>query len=92
MKRIRAGFVGFGFIGPHHAEAMRRLGFVDVAGVCTADMEETRAKAAQYAIPRTFESFEQMAADPDIDRVGSLNCKLDIYVILMPLDLKPTRR
>ena len=46
---------------------MRRLGFVDVAGVCTVDLEETRAKAAQYGIPRTFESFEQMVADPDID-------------------------
>jgi predicted dehydrogenase len=67
MKRIRAGIAGFGFIGPHHAEAMRRLGFVEVAGICTIDMEETRRKAEQYCVPRQFESYEQMAADPEID-------------------------
>jgi predicted dehydrogenase len=67
MKRVRVGFAGFGFIGPHHAEAMRRLGFVDVAGVCTVDAEETRRKAEQYAIPRQFASFEEMIADPGID-------------------------
>jgi predicted dehydrogenase len=67
MKRVRAGIAGFGFIGPHHAEAMRRLGFVEVAGICTIDMEETRRKAEQYSIPRQYESYEQMAADPDLD-------------------------
>lgn len=67
MRRVRVGFAGFGFIGPHHAEAMRRLGFVDVDGVCTVDVDETRRKAEQYAIPRQFASFEEMAADPRID-------------------------
>jgi hypothetical protein len=33
MKRIGMGLVGAGFIGPHHVDAVRRLGYVDVVAV-----------------------------------------------------------
>jgi len=31
VKRIGMRIVGAGFVGPHHIDAVRRLGFVDVA-------------------------------------------------------------
>ena len=33
MTKIKTGIIGTGFIGPAHVEALRRLGFVDVAAV-----------------------------------------------------------
>ena len=36
MKRLGMGIVGVGFVGPHHIDAVRRLGYVDVVAV--ADM------------------------------------------------------
>ena len=43
MKRIGMGLVGAGFIGPHHLEAVRRLGFVDVVAI--ADFNDELAQA-----------------------------------------------
>ena len=33
MNRIGMGLVGAGFVGPHHVDAVRRLGFVDIVAV-----------------------------------------------------------
>ncbi len=49
MRKIKRGIVGFGFIDPHHAEAMRRFGFVEVAAVCS-DEPATRLKAERLNI------------------------------------------
>ncbi len=68
MRHIKCGIVGFGFIGPHHAEAMRRLGFVEVAAVC-AKNPETREKATRLHIPRFYDNYEQLVDDPEIDVV-----------------------
>ena len=45
MKRIGMGLVGPGFVGAHHLDAVRRLGFVDVVAVADADEECARVKA-----------------------------------------------
>ena len=31
--RIGMGLIGAGFVGPHHVDAVRRLGFVDVVAL-----------------------------------------------------------
>ena len=66
MGRIGMGIVGVGFVGPHHVDAVRRLGYVDVIGV--ADMNESlaRQKADQLHIPRAYASVEALLDDPDI--------------------------
>jgi predicted dehydrogenase len=66
---IRAGIVGFGFIGPHHVEAMRRLGFVQVVAVCSKRPGVTRQKAGRLLIPKVYDSWDQLIADPEIDVV-----------------------
>ncbi len=47
MKRLRYGIVGAGFVGPHHIEAVRRLGFVEIAALADANLELARRKAEQ---------------------------------------------
>lgn len=69
MRVVRCGIVGFGFIGPQHAEAMKRLGFVDVAAVCSAEPEVSRAKAQRLGIPTVYEKYEDLLADPSIEAV-----------------------
>ena len=48
MKRIGMGLVGPGFVGVHHIDAVRRLGFVDVVAV--ADVNETVAREKADAL------------------------------------------
>ena len=45
MKRIGMGLVGAGFIGPHHVDAVRRLGYVDVVAVAGSSEASAQAKA-----------------------------------------------
>jgi predicted dehydrogenase len=60
------GIVGTGFIGPHHIDAVRRLGFVDV--VALAEMNDTlaKAKAESLGIPKGYGNYEALLADPDV--------------------------
>ena len=69
MKPIRYGIVGVGFVGPHHVEAVRRLGFVEVVAVADANAEIAGRKAAQLRIPRAYGSYQDLVSDPDIDVV-----------------------
>ena len=58
MKTIRCGIVGAGFIGPHHVEAMRRLGFVEVVALCGSNRATAQQKAAQLYIPKVYDDYE----------------------------------
>jgi predicted dehydrogenase len=66
MKRIGMGIVGVGFVGPHHIDAVRRLGYVDVVAV--ADMTEklAREKADALHVPKAYGNFQSLIDDPDI--------------------------
>jgi predicted dehydrogenase len=44
MTRIGMGLVGAGFVGPHHIDAVRRLGFVDVVAIACSSDESGREK------------------------------------------------
>jgi predicted dehydrogenase len=63
------GIVGAGFIGPHHVDAVRRLGYVDVLAL--ADMNEglAKQKAESLSIPKSYGSYEAMLDDPSIQVV-----------------------
>ncbi len=69
MKRIGMGIVGAGFIGPHHIDAVRRLGYVDVLAL--ADMNEglAKQKAEALSIPKHYGSYEALLDDPAIQVV-----------------------
>jgi len=67
-QTIGVGVAGTGFIGPAHVEGLRRNG-IQVLGLAENTPENARAKAAELGIPRAYDSFDAMLADPDIDIV-----------------------
>src|ERR1051326_3138329 len=66
VKRIGMGIVGAGFVGPHHVDAVRRLGFVDVLAVASSSDASARSKAETLHVPRAYGSFEALLEDPDV--------------------------
>src|ERR1041384_1468191 len=67
MKRIGMGLVGPGFVGMHHIDAVRRLGFVDIVAIADVDETLAREKAAATGVPKAYGSFDALAADPAVD-------------------------
>jgi predicted dehydrogenase len=65
-KRLGMGLVGPGFVGAHHIDAVRRLGFVDVVAVAASSDASARRKADALGVDRAYGSFEALAADPDV--------------------------
>ena len=69
MKRIGMGLVGAGFVGPHHVDAVRRLGFVDIVAVAGSNDDSGRAKAAALGARRGYGSYQALLEDPDVEVV-----------------------
>src|SRR5476649_625089 len=80
------GLVGPGFVGAHHIDAVRRLGFVDVVAVASSSEASARRKADALGVPRAYGSFEALVADPDIHVVHNTTPNyLHVPVILAAL-------
>ena len=69
MRKIKAGVIGTGFIGPAHIEAARRLGFVEVAALAEMDQATADAKAKQLSIAQAYGDYKKLLADPSIEVV-----------------------
>src|SRR5688572_25388873 len=69
MKRIGMGLVGAGFVGPHHVDAVRRLGFVDVIAVAGSSKASARAKADALHVEKAYGSYEELLDDPQVQVV-----------------------
>src|SRR5512132_363618 len=69
MKRIGMGIVGAGFVGPHHVDAVRRLGFVDVVAVAGSTDASARKKADALGVPKAYGSYEALLDDPAVQVV-----------------------
>lgn len=75
MKTYRIGLVGAGFMGRTHAWCWRSLPFFydpldfrcELHGICTSRPETARRAQETFGIDRTYDSVEQMAADPEVD-------------------------
>ena len=72
MRTVKTALIGAGFVGPHHIEAARRLGFVDVVAVAGSSQKSAEAKASQLCIPKAYGSYEKLLDDPEIEVVH--NC------------------
>jgi predicted dehydrogenase len=60
------GLVGPGFVGAHHIDAVRRLGWVDVVAVAASTEASAKAKAGTLGVPKAYGSFEALVADPAV--------------------------
>ncbi len=64
--RLGMGLVGAGFIGPHHVDAVRRLGYVDVVAVAGSNDASARTAAARLGIPRSYGDYQRLLADAQV--------------------------
>jgi len=71
-KKIRAGIIGSGMMGPIHTEALRRLGYVEVVALAEVNEAAARAKADALQIPRAYGDYRALIADPEVEVVH--NC------------------
>jgi predicted dehydrogenase len=69
QKRVGMGIVGAGFVGPHHIDAVRRLGFVDIVAVAGSNEESGKRKAEQLGARKGYGSYEALINDPDVSVV-----------------------
>ncbi len=67
QKKIGMGLIGPGFIGMHHIDAVRRLGFAEVVALADHKADSARIKADEAGIPHAYGSPEELIADPDVD-------------------------
>ena len=66
MKKIGMGLIGPGFIAPHHIDAVRRLGFVDVVAIAGSSSASAEQKAKLLNVGRSYGCYQDLIADPDI--------------------------
>jgi len=66
MNRIGMGLVGAGFVGPHHVDAVRRLGFVDIVAVAGSTDESGQSKAEALGARKGYGSYQALLDDPDV--------------------------
>lgn len=72
MRTLRTAIIGTGFIGPAHIEALRRIGGVDIAVVCSKDPDRARDIASKTGTARVTTSWIDAVNDPGVDVVH--NC------------------
>jgi len=81
------GLVGPGFVGAHHIDAVRRLGFVDVVAVSASTEASARRKADALGVPKAYGSYEALVADPDVHVVHNTTPNyLHVPVVLAALE------
>jgi predicted dehydrogenase len=66
LKKIGMGLIGPGFIAPHHIDAVRRLGYVDVVAIAASSAGAAEKKAKLMNVDRSYGSYQELIADPDI--------------------------
>jgi predicted dehydrogenase len=65
---LRIGLIGAGKnTRVRHIPGLRAIAGVELAGVCNRRPPSTLAAAREFAIPRTYEHWQDMVADPNID-------------------------
>jgi len=85
-ERLGMGLVGPGFVGAHHIDAVRRLGYVDVVAIAASSEASARRKADALGVPKAYGSYEELIADPDVDVVHNTTPNyLHVPVILAAL-------
>jgi predicted dehydrogenase len=67
---LRVGLIGAGAnTRLRHIPGLLALADVHIVAVCNRRPESTQAVAREYNIPRTYDHWEELVADPDIDAI-----------------------
>ena len=68
MKTIKTVVCGTGFVGRVHLEAVRRVGFVELYGICDVDVAKARKLGEEFGAKATGD-FKEILSDPQVDAV-----------------------
>ena len=63
------GIVGAGVVGPHHIDAVRRLGYVDIVAVAGSSQASAEKKAEALGARKAYGSYDALLGDPDVQVV-----------------------
>lgn len=70
MDTIRIGIIGLGAnTRLRHVPGLRACENVEISGVCNRRPESTRAAAEEFGIAKTYDRWEQLVEDDEIDAV-----------------------
>jgi predicted dehydrogenase len=69
MAKIKTAVIGTGFMGKVHAEAIRRVGNVELVAVASIDDKMAKAFGDQIGVERTTGDYRTILADPEIQAV-----------------------
>ena len=70
MSTIRVGIVGLGTnTRLRHIPGLLACDDVEIHGVCNRSTKTTRRAAVEYGIPKYYEQWQDLVADPDLDAV-----------------------
>ena len=70
MSTIRIGIVGLGAnTRLRHIPGLLACDDVELYGVCNRSTKTTRRAAVEYGIPKDYDRWEDLVADPDLDAV-----------------------
>ncbi len=72
MQKIKVGLIGMGYISDSHVDAIRRIGFLEIAAITDINYDLANQKAQKYSIPRCYRTVDELLADSDITSVH--NC------------------
>ena len=61
--------IGTGFMGRVHLEAVRRLGFVEVAAIAGRRIDAARSMAEAFHVERVESHYDRILADPEIQAI-----------------------
>jgi predicted dehydrogenase len=67
LKRVKAGVIGMGFIGPIHLEALRRLHYVDIAAIASSNEERAKTASEKYGVSKFYGNWEDLVKNPEIE-------------------------
>jgi len=69
MRKIKTAIIGSGFMGKVHAEGVRRLGNVEIAGVAGSCKEKACRFGKAIGVDRTTDDYRELLRDPEIEAV-----------------------
>jgi predicted dehydrogenase len=66
--KVKAALIGGGFIGPVHAEALRRIG-VEIVGLLDISPDRARPQAEKMGVKKVYNDLDDLLADKDVQVV-----------------------
>lgn len=69
MKKIRFGMIGIGGISHRFVKGLKLVEDAQIVAVCSRTLEKAQTYAKEYDIPYSYDSYEEMLQNPEIDAV-----------------------